>query len=711
MKISENMLICLEGGRIVRVLFVNNFTAIIYVVDMDSNKWPYPMRKEMLEKGSTVLKEDETCMAVTEEGLNREEIERRDRAFEIVIFIEKELEGEKLFLGKYRHETVKTAAETFNVGYNTVKNYLMRYWKGGQVKGALVSNFYRCGAKGEERTAKMSKRGRPRIGNKGGGVNVDDCIQRIFKTGLNKHYYNERQNSLKTAYELTIKDFFTKEKTTQSGMDVSLIEDIQNIPTYEQFLYWFKKFNNTKTEISTRNGSRVYYQKHRAIIGDSTQDAGVGPGTLWQLDSTICDIYLVSSFNRDLIVGRPVLYIIIDVYSRMIVGMNVTFESFNSYIGAMVALANAMTAKAEYCSKYGIEISEGDWPVSCVPQKILADRGELIGGQIESAIENLGISVQNTPSYRADYKGIIEQSFRLVNLKFKPFVDGAVISGKNIIERGEKNYRLKANLTIEEFTRIIIKSVLFHNNHHVLSQYVLDEMMVEDAVEKIPVKIWNHGLESEKGRFRSLPEDFIRLSLFPTDVASVTSRGVAYKKMLYASSYALENGWFQTARNKGAWKVRISYDPRDLTDIYVIEDNGRSYHKLTLLEHLSKFERKDLTEIEEIFKYESEQESKSKEMELQKKIELFRDIEDIVKMAKSKTESEEDIRKSKSEKLKNISENKQEERTFQRDKLKSGGNEQVWGERGLSDEIKQSESDGLDLFKQMQLQAWGVEDE
>ena len=85
-----------------------------------------------------------------------------------------------------------------------------------------------------------------------------------------------------------------------------------------------------------------------------------------------------------------------------------------------MALVNAMTSKVDYCKKYGIEIKEEDWPVACVPQRVLADRGELMGKQIENAIKNLGIMIQNSPPYRADYKGIIEQSFRGMNLKLKP---------------------------------------------------------------------------------------------------------------------------------------------------------------------------------------------------------------------------------------------------------------------------------------------------
>ncbi|WP_164907503.1 hypothetical protein [Clostridium septicum] len=45
-----------------------------------------------------------------------------------------------------------------------------------------------------------------------------------------------------------------------------------------------------------------------------------GPGSLYQIDATVADVYLVSEFNRNWIIGRPVLYMVLDSFSRMIVG-------------------------------------------------------------------------------------------------------------------------------------------------------------------------------------------------------------------------------------------------------------------------------------------------------------------------------------------------------------------------------------------------------
>ena len=51
-----------------------------------------------------------------------------------------------------------------------------------------------------------------------------------------------------------------------------------------------------------------------------------GPGHTWAIDSTIGDIYLRSSINRAWIIGRPIVYIIVDVWSTAIVGFYVCLD-------------------------------------------------------------------------------------------------------------------------------------------------------------------------------------------------------------------------------------------------------------------------------------------------------------------------------------------------------------------------------------------------
>lgn len=606
---------------------------------MDSNRWSYPIPKDDLltaykNKEIIEVNEDSYCRAIPEEELNELEKQKRDQAWEIVTFFKSKLsDDEHMFISKYRQKAMKETIAIFSISYNGLKNILIKYFKGNQTKYSLLPNYYRCGSRGETRKAGDKKRGRPRKNGENAGVNIDESISKKFQSGLNRYYYNERNNSLKMTYELTLKDFFTEEIVNENGVKISLLSN--SIPTYHQFLYWYRKLNDSRKEIISRRGTRIYQQNYRGIIGNSTEDT-------WQIDSTQCDFYLVSSMEgkRDLIVGRPTLHLVICAYTRCIMGMSISYESLNSYSGEMIALANSMTSKKEFCAKYGITIEDSEWPYT-VPTKILADRGALNGMQIENAITNLGITIQQTPPYHADYKGIIEQAFNQINLKVKPFVDGVVVNGSRAKERGQQDYRLKATLTIEEFTKVIIKYILFYNNHHVLTDYVLDESMMEMGVKKIPNEIWKHYKNHSKGQLRILPEKVIRTYLLQSDTALITPKGLSYRKLLFAGEYALRNSLFQKARIGGNYRVNICYNPMDLSEVYMFDENG-GLHRFTLLEHLTSYSNMGIDEIEALKKLEQEMDNKSQEKELQEKMKLYSEIEDIVNEAREKTESERD---------------------------------------------------------------------
>jgi hypothetical protein len=141
-----------------------------------------------------------------------------------------------------------------------------------------------------------------------------------------------------------------------------------------------------------------------------------------------------------------VVYPVQDVFSRLITGITVTLEG-PSWLGAMLALENTASDKTSFCQGFGIDDVEW-WPARHLPEAILADRGELEGYNADNLVNSLGIRVSNTPPYRADGKGIIEQSFRLSHLALVHQLPGAV---RKPGERGEHDYRQYALLTLHEY--------------------------------------------------------------------------------------------------------------------------------------------------------------------------------------------------------------------------------------------------------------------
>lgn len=385
----------------------------------------------------------------------------------------------------------------------------------------------------------------------------------------------------------------------------------------------------------------------------------MGPGSQYQIDATVGDIYLVSQFDRSNIIGRPVMYFVIDAFSRMVTGMYVGLEG-PSWVGAMMAIANAASDKTAYCREYGISITEEEWPCHHIPAAILGDRGEMESRKADNLVSMLGIRIENTPPYRADLKGIIEQHFRTINTNATIMLPGRV--KPDMAERGGRDYRLDAKLDIRQFTAVIIKCVLYYNNSHYMDSFEKSRQMMEAEVEAVPVKLWNWGIRYCSGALRIMPEEKVRLALMPTDNATVTSQGVRFKGLYYSGKELAEGLWFEKARSKGSYRVKISYDPRDMGEIYVWDKTDGTPFLCSLLDWEEKYSGKQLGEIQYEHEKENVEKKKHQAQETEAKINLGREIDSIIEEAEQMAAPTGSC--SKAERLSGIKQNRRDEREY-----------------------------------------------
>src|SRR5699024_1750890 len=240
-----------------------------------------------------------------------------------------------------------------------IKRAFTRFWQRGLNKNALLPDYMYSGGKGKERDLSESKVGRPRkyaLSDSGQqGINITEEVKKQFAFVIKKYYRKKERISLADTYDYLLREFYSDQYYENSIVKYK-VWNVSRIPTYNQFYYWFKKYEDPQLDITLRISEKEFNLKHRPILSNSTLETD-GPGTRFQIDATIGDIYLVSSFDRSLVIGRPVIYGIIDVYSRMVTGIYVGLEG-PSWIGAMMALDNMMTDKVEYCQQFNINIDE-----------------------------------------------------------------------------------------------------------------------------------------------------------------------------------------------------------------------------------------------------------------------------------------------------------------------------------------------------------------
>lgn len=639
-----------------RILWISPKAEFVYWIGLKSSsripkKVETAILTSYLESGR--LLEYEESFSYPKE-LTSQEKEQRDRIWKMM---EKALLDEPgIYDRRGRRDHLERIEKETGIKKENLYAYLARYWRGGKTPNAFIPEYKKRGARGRQRVGTEKRLGRPSHAESAFGKVLDENDFHNFEKAIKKYYLTRKELSFQATYEKMLSDSYSVALKDNRDAERWHLLPPGEVPSIRQFRYWYQKNRDLRTEIQKRKGDVKYELSSRSVLGKS--DYGqMGPGSKYQIDATVGDIYLVSQFDRSNIIGRPVMYFVIDVFSRMVTGMYIGLEG-PSWVGAMMAIANAASDKVAYCREYGISIAEEEWPCCHIPAVILGDRGEMESKNADNLVSMLGVRIENAPPYRADLKGIIEQHFRTINSNASVFLPGRV--KPDMAERGGKDYRLDAKLDIRQFTAIIIKCVLYYNNSHYMESFEKSSRMMEAGVESIPLKLWNWGCRCCPGSLRVFPEEKVKLALMPTENASATGKGVRFKGLYYSSQEMVDGLWFEKARSKGSYRLKVSYDPRDMGKIYAWDQESEIPLPCYLLDWEKKYTGKQLGEVQ----YEQEKEKLEKKrhqaQETEAKINLGREIDSIIKDAEKLSPTQEN--RPKSERLAGIRENRKEER-------------------------------------------------
>ncbi len=560
-----------------RILYVSQENDIIVFIPMRGRRCSPGISSHcewssMLENGDLEIIEDPALDLPFSHALTDGMISRKENAWTAIEPLVKDMPA--IFESRYRNNKISIRAAETNCHVDSIRDWLCEYWQMGCTPSALFGKRNNCGAPGKIKPSRSRnlitpegdttvevKRGAPRSKNPGIGMNISEEHRKIIRVATNLFYKKNKKATLKLAY-LKMLLHYCRDKITIDSKGRISITYPDEIPTYQQFIYWYKKQNEEYDVVKARKGETYFEKTLRPLLSNSTFEA-IGPGYRYQIDATIADVYLVSRIDRNTIVGRPVFYVVIDVWSRLIVGLYIGLEQA-SWATAMMAIHNVTLNKVEFCRQFDIEIDPDEWPDTPLASVLLGDRGELLSKQADRLAEVL--EVENTPPYRADWKGIVERQFSLLPAKFAADVKGYV--EKDFVQRTGPDYRLDASLTLHEFTKIAIHCILEHNTTPI-NGYPLENSMVAQEIPAIPTHLWKWGSQNRMGALVRHSENKLIFALLPTAEVNVTANGISFLGRNYYSAEVHQRNWFTKAREKGRFKVTISYHPHNLNKIYL----------------------------------------------------------------------------------------------------------------------------------------------
>ena len=473
------------------------------------------------------------------------------------------VEGEGAFDKRVRASRFKQVIAESGKGKPTLYRLLRRYWQRGQMKNALLPDYKNSGAGGKRRNFTTSKAGRPRIYGIGRGEPVTESVRKQFRIICDKYLMNDKGFSIRYSYIKFTKAYKLKHPEAEE----------HEIPTLRQFQYFYKTEYTKATQLTVQTPQGNYKKDVRPLHGTATEQA-LGPGSRYEIDATIADIYLVDDDDSDKVIGRPTIYMVIDVFSRMVAGFYIGFDN-PSFPVAMKALICSFDSKVKACAEYGIDISEEQWPCVGIPDVLLADRGELMSHQANYLVDAIGVRLESAPPRRGDAKGIVERSFGTLQAKFKPYMPG-VVTGNKVKKHGEKDYRVEAAVARSDFIEILLYSILAHNLNKPLEKYDRAPDMPE-SLPSIPIELWRWGLQHRTGRLRAIDTDIAKILLLPRQKVTVSELGIKLWGLTYTGKEVIQTGWMhrssEVSRPK---KLFAAYELGSANHIYLFPEEGKN---------------------------------------------------------------------------------------------------------------------------------------
>ena len=358
-------------------------------------------------------------------------------------------------------------------------------------------------------------------------------------------------------------------RCTREVKDVTgQVVELSLAPFEEVTLRQFQHYWLTQVPIAVRKrramGERQYLLTGSPSHGHALQHC-LGPGSEFMVDATVADVFLVSRFDRTVVVGRPTVYLAIDVWSRMIVGLHVTLDP-PSFEGVALVLENIATPKEGLCARYGLTIDPHLWPCHHLPSiGFVADHGGdyLKADAWRTVTQRMHLSISNVRVRDPRMRALIERRFGSVPFRFQRASFGVV--EQDAATRGAPHYAWDATDTMSEFTKKLLRACLAYIQTPIGREGAEPEMIFR-GVADTPINRWHWGMDNLTGSLRTHSLDEIRMAAWPHATAISTNRGLEWEGVYYTSPY-IEDTLIHCWGNDTHRKVPIQFNPDNISQI------------------------------------------------------------------------------------------------------------------------------------------------
>lgn len=473
-----------------------------------------------------------------------------------------------------QEDLIKRISLNVNLSTRTIKRYMASYRKFEKelhedgVEGLVPKNGEGYTKRKDNKILCINHPKRPDIILDSINLRIDDIYIPIIKEVIENEYLTTKQVSKKSIYDSILVKCYLKNVDPLKMITVYKLIDRIN-PQIKA------KMRNSKM------ASSIYDDIER---GFSNEDA-LYPLHVVEIDHTELDMDIIDD-KTGYVIGRPWITLGIDVYSRTVWCLYVSFEPPSSS-RVRKALQHGIFFKDS--KKYN---TINNWDIFGIPNTIFLDNGpDFKSVEVKRMInETLRSHVKYRPVKTPRYGATIERLFGTINVEFIHRLDGTRKS--NVNKLGEYNPEKEACLTLEDITELL--------TIYITDIYHFSEHRGLPIDEDIPMVRYIEGIKrvGYPEYIDKSEEDYYKVELMPTDMRPYTRDGVRLDNILYKS-----NDFSEFIGNRNI-KYKIKYDIDDISKIYILNPKSNEYVELLatspsadVLKNVNKYTYKKIIEI------------------------------------------------------------------------------------------------------------------
>ena len=462
---------------------------------------------------------------------------------------------------------------------------LKQYWKRGKTELSLYPDFSNCGFPKFKSDEVGKKRG-PKYQNdplKGRALTQED--KDYFEVFIKSHI-EKKKKTLEKTFDLIIKSRCYKyeldgngglifESNNETGKREAILKSDRDKPSLSQFRNYYYATRNAEQRERNRLGEKSHKLNRRPATGSEKAQY---PGDQFQIDATVLDFYVRSHYYPYNLIGQPVFYVIIDVYSRFIIGWYMGLGRPSGQ-AALMTLVNMATDKRTFLQRIGYVDNEefmdldAHFSIKGVPKKLIIDQAELRKSVPKHIQKRFRIHILHTPAKRPDWKGIVERRFGILQ-NWASMYDP---SHGNYHKKkyGDPDVRKEAVKTFDQLYMDFLDLIYLHNHTLIKNPHILTNLTLNDGVMPVPIELYKHGIENIGGCVRNYSEATIRKNFLRTGSATKTRGGIKFRGLYFKpvmdnyESYLMSSKVTQFAKSKPDNELEILFNETIVDRIYL----------------------------------------------------------------------------------------------------------------------------------------------